>query len=48
MISTAWDYAIFCQMYLNNGVYDGRSILSEDNPSSGFASLVTASIEVPD
>ncbi len=27
-ISTAWDYAIFCQMYLNNGVYDGRQIIS--------------------
>lgn len=31
MISTAWDYAIFCQMYLNNGVYDGRRILSEES-----------------
>ena len=31
MISTAWDYAIFCQMYLNGGVYDGRRILSEES-----------------
>ncbi len=31
MISTAWDYAIFCQMYLNNGVYDGRRIISEES-----------------
>ena len=23
MISTAWDYAIFCQMFLNGGIYDG-------------------------
>jgi len=29
MISTAWDYAIFCQMFLNGGVYDGARILSE-------------------
>jgi len=27
MISTAWDYAIFCQMYLNDGVYDGARVL---------------------
>jgi CubicO group peptidase (beta-lactamase class C family) len=29
MISTAWDYAIFCQMFLNGGIYDGVRILSE-------------------
>jgi len=29
MISTAWDYAIFCQMFLNGGVYGGTRILSE-------------------
>ncbi len=27
MISTAWDYAIFCQMFLNGGVYGGKRIL---------------------
>jgi len=27
MISTAWDYAIFLQMYLNGGIYGGRRIL---------------------
>ncbi len=31
MISTAWDYALFCQMFLNGGVYDGRRILSEES-----------------
>ena len=31
MISTAGDYAVFCQMTLNGGVYDGRRIL---DPSS--------------
>ncbi len=30
MISTAGDYAIFCQMFLNGGVYDGRRIISEE------------------
>jgi len=29
MISTAWDYAIFCQMFLNGGVYDGVRVLQE-------------------
>lgn len=30
MISTAMDYAVFCQMYLNGGVYGGRRIISEE------------------
>lgn len=30
MISTAWDYAIFCQMFLNGGVYGGARILKEE------------------
>jgi CubicO group peptidase (beta-lactamase class C family) len=30
MISTAWDYAIFCQMYLNGGVYNGKRILKPE------------------
>ncbi len=30
MISTAADYAVFCQMFLNGGVYDGVRILSEE------------------
>ena len=31
MISTAEDYAIFCQMFLNGGVYAGRRYLSEES-----------------
>ena len=27
MISTAWDYAIFAQMFLNGGIYDGARII---------------------
>lgn len=30
MISTAWDYAIFCQMFLNEGVYGGQRILEPE------------------
>jgi len=30
MISTAKDYAVFCQMFLNGGVYDGVRILNEE------------------
>lgn len=30
MISTAWDYAIFCQMYLNGGIYNGKRILKPE------------------
>jgi len=26
-ISTAWDFAIFCQMFLNGGIYNGKQIL---------------------
>lgn len=29
MISTAWDYAKFCQMFLNGGIYGGARILKE-------------------
>jgi CubicO group peptidase (beta-lactamase class C family) len=29
MISTAIDYAVFCQMFLNGGIYGGRRILDE-------------------
>lgn len=31
MISTAWDYAIFAQAFLNGGIYDGRRILTEES-----------------
>ena len=31
MISTAWDYAIFAQTFLNGGTYDGQRILSEES-----------------
>jgi len=30
MISTAWDYAIFCQMFLNGGTYGGVRLLQPE------------------
>tara|TARA_Y100000589_G_scaffold186146_1_gene176276 strand:- start:1474 stop:2643 length:1170 start_codon:yes stop_codon:yes gene_type:complete len=30
MISTAMDYAVFCQMYLNGGIYGGKRILKAE------------------
>lgn len=30
MISTAMDYAIFCQMFLNGGTYNGKQIVTEE------------------
>jgi len=30
MISTAWDYAVFCQMFLNGGIYNGVRILEPE------------------
>lgn len=30
MIATAWDYAIFCQMFLNKGIYNGVRILKPE------------------
>ncbi len=30
MISTAWDYAKFCQTFLNGGIYDGKRILQPE------------------
>ena len=33
MISTAYDYAIFCQMFLNGGIYNGKRILSDESVS---------------
>ncbi|WP_419161489.1 serine hydrolase domain-containing protein [Candidatus Palauibacter sp.] len=31
MISTTWDYAVFSQMFLNGGVYDGSRILDPES-----------------
>ncbi len=36
MISTAWDYALFLQMYLNGGVYNGKRILKEETVKAGI------------
>jgi len=43
MISTAMDYAIFCQMFLNGGVYGGKRILKEET-AAAMTSRQTASL----
>ncbi len=43
MISTAMDYAVFCQMFLNGGIYNGTRILKEETVES-MTSPQTASI----
>ena len=35
MISTAWDYAKFCQMYLNGGAYGGARLLDPETIERG-------------
>lgn len=37
MISTAWDYAIFLQLYLNGGIYGGKRILTKESIDRGTA-----------
>jgi len=46
MISSARDYATFCQMYLNGGVYDGNRILTEASVARA-TSIQTGSIYTP-
>jgi CubicO group peptidase (beta-lactamase class C family) len=47
MISTAMDYAVFCQMFLNGGVYDGHRILKQETVRL-MTSPLTASIYTPE
>ena len=47
MISTAMDYAIFCQMFLNGGVYNGKRILKEETVKL-MTTAHTASIYSPE
>jgi CubicO group peptidase (beta-lactamase class C family) len=47
MISTARDYAVFCQMFLNGGIYNGKRILKEQTVKI-MTSPQTASIYKPE
>ncbi|MBN2313056.1 MAG: beta-lactamase family protein [Sedimentisphaerales bacterium] len=47
MISTVMDYAIFCQMFLNGGIYNGKRILKEETVRL-MTSALTASIYTPE
>jgi len=42
MVTTSWDFAKFCQMYLNNGVYDNRQILRPESVKKATSPLVKA------
>lgn len=47
MISTATDYAVFCQMFLNGGLYHGQRILKQETVRT-MTSPQTASIYTPE
>ena len=41
MVTTTWDYALFCQMILNGGIYDGIRILKPES----VALMTSAKVE---
>jgi len=47
LVSTVWDYAKFCQMYLNHGVYDGARVMSEDSTRQATAITVHSPLVYP-
>ena len=47
LVSTAWDYAKFCQMYLNHGIYDGTRVMSEDSTRQATAVTVRSPLVYP-
>ena len=42
LVTTSWDFAKFCQMYLNDGVYDNRQILTPESVKKATSPLVEA------
>ena len=40
VVSTAWDYAKFCQLYLNYGIYNGVRIICESSVQQATAITV--------
>nr|UXE45001.1 putative D-alanyl-D-alanine carboxypeptidase [uncultured bacterium] len=47
LVSTAWDYAKFCQMYLNHGVYAGVRIMNEDSVRQATSVTVRSPLVYP-
>jgi CubicO group peptidase (beta-lactamase class C family) len=45
--STAWDYATFCQMYLNSGTYRGRRVLGADAVKRATAITIRSHYVMP-
>jgi CubicO group peptidase (beta-lactamase class C family) len=46
--STAWDYAIFCQMYLDHGMYAGGQLLSADAVARATTITIRSPYILPD
>jgi CubicO group peptidase (beta-lactamase class C family) len=47
LVSTAWDYAKFCQMYLNAGVYNGVRVLAENSIRQATSVTVRSALVYP-
>jgi CubicO group peptidase (beta-lactamase class C family) len=47
LVSTAWDYAKFCQMYLNGGIYDGVRVMGESSVQQATSPTVRSQLVYP-
>jgi CubicO group peptidase (beta-lactamase class C family) len=47
LISTAWDYAKFCQMFLNHGIYNGVRVMSESSVKQATSITVRSALVYP-
>jgi CubicO group peptidase (beta-lactamase class C family) len=47
LISTAWDYAKFCQMFLNHGMYNGVRVMSESSVRQATSITVRSALVYP-
>jgi CubicO group peptidase (beta-lactamase class C family) len=47
LVSTAWDFAKFCQMYLNHGVYNGVRVMSENSIKQATSITVRSALVYP-
>ena len=43
LVTTTWDFAVFCQMCINGGIYNGRRIFSQETVKEATSGLVKAS-----
>jgi len=47
LVSTAWDYAKFCQMFLNHGIYNGVRVMSESSVKQATSITVRSALVYP-